>query len=335
MKTMMMTMKRRMMTMMKKIDSASLLFICAFAALSQIGCSEAEASANERADRASRQYSAAMAELQAGRVDSAIKGFEDVVRMEPGNGNAHFQLAALLEDVKKDYLGAIIHYRIYQMIRPGSDKAAVAIDRTKGCEMQYEAALLEKAGLDNKFATELKALRGEHEQCGKKIAILSDALDNANRKIAALEKTSEMKTKMLERANAIVDDASAPSAPAKKVRPTDSELLDAEEEDGRRITTSEIKTLRAMLEDDERTAKPPQSSAAPGEVANNPFAKKKEEPAKPEIPETYVVEEGDTLMRISAKFYGTNRRWREIREANKAIISSDGRIRAGQRIKLP
>ena len=40
-------------------------------------------------------------------------------------------------------------------------------------------------------------------------------------------------------------------------------------------------------------------------------------------------------MRISAKFYGTNRRWREIRDANKAIISSDGRVRVGQVIKLP
>ena len=47
------------------------------------------------------------------------------------------------------------------------------------------------------------------------------------------------------------------------------------------------------------------------------------------------MEEGDTLMRISARFYGTNRKWREIREANKTIISSDGRVKAGQVIKLP
>ena len=47
------------------------------------------------------------------------------------------------------------------------------------------------------------------------------------------------------------------------------------------------------------------------------------------------MEEGDTLMRISAKFYGTNSRRRAIREANKEIISSDGRVKAGQVIKLP
>ena len=42
-----------------------------------------------------------------------------------------------------------------------------------------------------------------------------------------------------------------------------------------------------------------------------------------------------TLMRISAKFYGTNRKWREIRDANRTVISTDGRVRAGQVIKLP
>jgi nucleoid-associated protein YgaU len=102
-----------------------------------------------------------------------------------------------------------------------------------------------------------------------------------------------------------------------------------------------------MLDEDERTATPPKTavSKAKPEPARNPFAalagsgggEKKDgaDAPKPEIPETYTVEEGDTLMRISAKFYGTNRKWREIREANKTVISPDGRVRAGQVIKLP
>jgi nucleoid-associated protein YgaU len=77
--------------------------------------------------------------------------------------------------------------------------------------------------------------------------------------------------------------------------------------------------------------------------AKNPFAdvigsdagKKDGGKSQRDIPETYTVEEGDTLMRISAKFYGTNRKWREIREANKTVISPDGRVRTGQVIKLP
>ena len=91
---------------MTKSEFAAAVAACCAALLLSSGCRRADVSAAERADRASRLYSSAMAELQAGRIDSAIKGFQSVVRAEPGNGNAHFQLAALLEDAKRDYLGA-------------------------------------------------------------------------------------------------------------------------------------------------------------------------------------------------------------------------------------
>ena len=326
---------------------------CCIALAFSLGCRQAEMSVSDRVDRASRHYAAAMAELQAGRIDSAIKGFQDVVHEEPGNGNAHFQLAALLEDVKKDYLGAMIHYRLYCLIRPESEKAAVALDRIKGCETRYAVDAMTKAGVESKISAELEALRAEHRQCGKKLAKVSDELATANRKIASLEKTVEMKAKMLEKANGIADDTGVATAPKKSLRPTDAQLLDDDDDGGRRISSSEIKSLRAMLDEDERTAKPPTLASAPSQdnsdvqqpktktvasrnPVDNPFQKKDDrKEQKRTIPETYTVEEGDTLMRISAKFYGTNRKWRDIRDANRAIISSDGRVKVGQVIKLP
>lgn len=331
-----------------KRNELSVAAVCGLVLLSLAGCRQAEISAADRADRASRSYAAAMAELQAGRVDSAIGRFQEVVRAEPGNGNAHFQLAALLEEVKKDYLAAMIHYRLYCLIRPDSEKAAVALDRMKGCETRYAVDAMTKAGIESRISAELKALQEEHRQCGKKFAKISDDLETANRKIAALEKTVEMKSRMLEKAQSITEGADVAAAPKKVVRPTDEQLLnDDDEKDTGRISASEIKNLRAMLEEDERTAKPPaatpksasddgESSAVPlpGGVGNS-SAKEEKKASKRLIPETYTVEEGDTLMRISAKFYGTNRKWREIREANKTVISPDGRVRAGQVIKLP
>ena len=332
----------------------ALLFSAFGVTLLLTGCDPSNPSAAEQADRASRHYAAAMAELQAGHVAEAIKGFEEVVRVEPGNGNAHFQLAALLEDARKDYLGAIVHYRLYLMIRPKSDKALVAQDRMKGCETRYAAKLIEKAGVENQFASELEKLRKEHEQCGKKAAKLVESLDEANRKIASLERDVAMKKKMLEHASAIRDDPSVASAQARRLRPTDAELLDDESEGDRVLSSVDIKNLRAMLDEDERTASPPKTAltAAAGIMneaehpplattnsassAANPFTRKKEKKSSDRlIPETYTVEEGDTLMRISAKFYGTNHKWRDIREANKAIISPDGRVKTGQVIKLP
>ena len=338
--------------MKRRIELPAGMVACCVALAFSLGCRQAEMSVSDRVDRASRHYAAAMAELQAGRIDSAIKGFQDVVHEEPGNGNAHFQLAALLEDVKKDYLGAMIHYRLYCLIRPESEKTAVALDRIKGCETRYAVDAMTKAGVESKISAELEALRAEHRQCGKKLAKVSDELEIANRKIASLEKTVEMKAKMLEKANGIADDSGVAAAPKKSLKPTDAQLLD-DDDDGPRISSSEIKNLRAMLDEDERTAKPPSLSAAPSQddtnvqqpktkaaasksTVGNPFMKKDDrKEQKRLIPETYTVEEGDTLMRISAKFYGTNRKWRDIRDANRTIISPDGRVRVGQVIKLP
>jgi len=51
--------------------------------------------------------------------------------------------------------------------------------------------------------------------------------------------------------------------------------------------------------------------------------------------QTYVVQPGDTLMRISTRFYGDTTNWKKIRDANRAQIDPDGRVRAGQIILIP
>ena len=66
-----------------------------------------------------------------------------------------------------------------------------------------------------------------------------------------------------------------------------------------------------------------------------PPAEQKEEDKGPTRPKTYVVEEGDTLYGIAKRFYGSIRPWKMIREANKALISSDNRLKAGDTIVLP
>ena len=50
---------------------------------------------------------------------------------------------------------------------------------------------------------------------------------------------------------------------------------------------------------------------------------------------TYVVQPGDTLFRVSEKFYGDPTKWKKIRDANRTRIDPDGRIRAGQIIMVP
>lgn len=49
----------------------------------------------------------------------------------------------------------------------------------------------------------------------------------------------------------------------------------------------------------------------------------------------YAVREGDTLQKISMKFYGTTKKWQKIFEANGDRLASPDKIYPGQVIKIP
>ena len=113
------------------MKNACLFSLCLAAALSGCAPSDQSITAAEARERSSTLYSTAMDDLQAGRIDAAIAGFEKVIRNEPKAYSAHFQLATLLQDSKQDYIGAIAHYREYMALRPASDKTTVAADRAR------------------------------------------------------------------------------------------------------------------------------------------------------------------------------------------------------------
>ena len=49
----------------------------------------------------------------------------------------------------------------------------------------------------------------------------------------------------------------------------------------------------------------------------------------------YIVQNGDTLQKISEKFFGTTKEWKNIYDANKHILKSPDRIRPGQKLVIP
>ena len=60
-------------------------------------------------------------------------------------------------------------------------------------------------------------------------------------------------------------------------------------------------------------------------------------PNSPEIPPLtfYKVQRGDSLPKISRKFYGTSRLWRKILQANREILSSPRHLRVGMVLFIP
>ena len=51
--------------------------------------------------------------------------------------------------------------------------------------------------------------------------------------------------------------------------------------------------------------------------------------------ETYKVQKGDTLQKISQKFFGTTKKWHKIYEANRDVLKSSDRLYPGQTINIP
>ena len=290
--------------------------------------------ADQRDEREDRRYRTAMEDYTAGRLDAAISGFKETIRNDPANASARFQLGCLLQDLKRDYQGAYDCYREYLTQAPDSDKARMTRERLAVCERELAAALAAKFGLSGgaDLSSEIAAAQ-------KRLAETVKRADAAEQELAETQTRLKAVSAERDRLLAVVkglgegEPGQASVAVAKEAR----ELLDETEEgEGSFLSAKEVAALKA--EGDEDEAEGPSLLATLNSRPAPPKEKAEPKPAKPALPprpKTYVVVEGDTLYALSKRFYGTVSAWKRIREANKAVIPADNRLRAGETIVLP
>ncbi len=265
-------------------------------------------------------YQVAMEEYRAGRIDSAIAKLREVCVRDPANSSARFQLAYLLQDHAKDFLGATCAYREYLAQRPESDKASFARERLKDCERDLATALANRYGLNavSDYQKRTAEMAEALKKSADKVASLETELETSRRRVATLEDE-------LSRAR---------------------EIFKAEvkaEEEASAIAATEIKDAKSLLDDVAEDEKAKPMLEQPVEAKAKRDEKRREKEDAPSIievpridhPDTYIVQDGDTLYKLAIRFYGRSSAWSRIREANKTIISTDGRIRVGQRLVLP
>ena len=60
-----------------------------------------------------------------------------------------------------------------------------------------------------------------------------------------------------------------------------------------------------------------------------------EEMSEPGSFDSYTVAKGDTLQKISQKFYGTTKKWKKLFNANTDILKTPDHLRPGQILKIP
>lgn len=308
-----------------------------------------------KSERSDRLYQAAMADYTAGRIDAAIAGFEKTLRADPGNASARFQLACLLQDRRQDFLGALCNYREFLLLAPDSDKAKMAKDRCAICEKLLADGLAKKYGLAtgstsaadlDRQGREISALKAERDKA-------VSALQSARADAVKLAGENARLRRMMSAVGGEDDERGA----ARGV--SAAELAAASDDDGDRLSDlqREVRAIAAEDDDDDATRSPvldapadrgetaadarPAASASPAPTKLTDLGKRHDkadksgEPPHEARPATYVVQDGDTLYRIAVRFYGKMSAWTKIRDANKATVTTDGRIKAGQVLTLP
>ena len=325
----------------------------------------------------------AMEDYQAGRIDAAIAGFQHVLKNDPKDYLAHFQLATLLQEQRKDYLGALVHFSLYLDMRPAEDKTTLAADRIEQCRNMMLAEQARKNGTapvrapapaaadgkkqaeeNARLTAEVAKLRNENKNLRYLLSSLGESGKGraANLSAEAKKMLAELRVSETEETR------------RRPIIPTDKELLEDDSEDGPIVSTPAVKEQISKVARDEASgamrpraiqkpalspdetsgpAAPPPIRKPPLIVDRSPEPDPKpvagaprsnpldgllgggKKPSAPTRPDTYVVQPGDTLTTIAARFYGSRGKWRDIRDANRTIISSDGRVNAGQTIKLP
>ncbi len=320
-----------------------------------------------RDERRLPAYKSAMADYSAGRLNEATATFEKVIRADGENASARFQLACLLQDYRHDYMGAICQYREYLRLEPGSDKASLAKERLALCEEALAKELAQKYGIlsSSELSEEFKRLRAKADSSAAALAKSEKALSAAVARSTSLMEENERLRRMLARmSEATAGGQNEDAAEPHKIERPDIEEVLADEKDssGPENFTTDAKALGIEDEkDDEKVGRSLAEAKAIAEelaaeddaapvlldssapkaeqklsdfVASRSSDSKDDERAK-DRPESYVVQDGDTLYKIALRFYGKTSAWKLIRDANKATISTDGRIQSGQKIVLP
>ena len=337
-------MKMTMMTMMMRRTKMTMRnSILAVVALSCLVACDSRTVGEFKAERTNKAYIEAMSDYAAGRLDAAAKGFEKVLRADPANASARFQLACLQQDVRRDYLGAYCNYREYLLFAPDSDKTKVAKDRLAICQKLFSEELAKKAaGEGGASAAQAKELGDEIARLKTECEKTAEALKASNERLGRLAAENAR----LRRLMSVVGDEGVDEERQADISSV-KDLLDDDDAEVAKSAASleEAKALNALAEAEEADSGA-SSSLLPKQAADAKDKKKAAEDSerkmkaareamKAAIPDTYVVQEGDTLYKIALRFYGRTSAWKQIREANKETISTDGRVRSGMTIRLP
>ncbi|MCX7592088.1 MAG: LysM peptidoglycan-binding domain-containing protein [Kiritimatiellae bacterium] len=132
----------------------------------------------------------------AGDTETAIRLYKKALDDNPRLARAHLELAILLHDQGRDYLGAIYHYRRYLELRPDTEKKKLINDRVRLASQSFAATILPA---DRFMAEKVAALEKENEMLKSRVTTLQEELQrlrDSSREAALLKQNEALNAKI-------------------------------------------------------------------------------------------------------------------------------------------
>jgi tetratricopeptide (TPR) repeat protein len=173
-------------TDMSRLSTATTLLVAGIA-IAMAGCEwrTGALDAEERQEQALRRAR----ELRA-VPEQAVEAYRRLLDDNPRMAVAHLDMALLLHDNIKDYVGAVYHYRRYLELRPGAEKAAMIAARIQDALRRFAGQTQGDRPATNTVAgvsTDTSILLDENASLKLEVARLTQELESLRTRPAAVQ----------------------------------------------------------------------------------------------------------------------------------------------------
>jgi len=236
-----------------------------------------------------------------GEFQKAVEHYESALDGTLLTAEAHYRLGLVYEDKLKNEVAALHHFERYLELAPQGQFSTDVRGYVDRLRLVIVSRLAEGTVVPAREATRLK---NENLELRQEIAELRDQQSKAK---ATESRAVPAATPIPRPALAALPEATPPPLPAS--------------------ATPEPEVRRALpLSAPVPVA--PAAAVAPAASAPTPAP-------TPAEPQSHTVVSGDTLSKISRKYYGNSGDWQKIAEANKAILPDPTKLKVGMVLTIP
>lgn len=243
--------------------------------------------------------------VQRGDFHKAVECYEAALDGTMLTAEAHYRLGLVYEDKLKNEVAALHHFERYLELAPQGQFAT----EVKGYVERLRLVIVSRLAEGNVVpAREAARLKNENLELRQELNVLREQQGKA--KTAA---------------------ARATVAPTPAPRPVFAGIPEGTPPPLPPEATPQPEVRRALPATAVMPVAPPtaQTQPAVAQPAGTPA------PAAPAAPQSHTVVSGDTLSKISRKYYGNSADWQKIADANKATLPDPKKLKPGMVLTIP